>query len=281
MRETPRSQGTAGDNRAEPPQPRLDRAFAHTAGAFGSGTPHRSDGRPPHTPRGARQPGQGGLPGTTPPVPGRPAVFSALLLLALVTWQVLVEGPLVRWDERASRSVVGTVPRGLSELGADLGEMAVALPVLGCAMAYAAWRGRRAAALYAGAAMALVPLLVIPLKEWTARPGPLEPWAAGYYPSGHTATAMVAYVGAAFLLSNRLIPVAAALTAATGTGLVLRGYHWPLDVVASVALCLPLLRWPVVAARYGRRSPEDRQREGTWGTSGGAAPSRSRDGRTN
>lgn len=159
--------------------------------------------------------------------------------------------------------------------------MAVALPVLGCAMAYAAWRGRRAAALYAGAAMALVPLLVIPLKEWTARPGPLEPWAAGYYPSGHTATAMVAYVGAAFLLSNRLIPVAAALTAATGTGLVLRGYHWPLDVVASVALCLPLLRWPVVAARYGRRSPEDRQREGTWGTSGGAAPSRSRDGRTN
>ncbi|MET9436836.1 phosphatase PAP2 family protein [Streptomyces sp. NPDC006551] len=236
MRETPRSQGTAGDNRAEPPQPRLDRALAHTAGAFGSGTPHRSDGRPPHTPRGARQPGQGGLPGTTPPVPGRPAVFSALVLLALVTWQVLVEGPLARLDERASRSVVDTVPRGLSELGADLGNMTVALPVLVCAMAYAAWRGRRAAALYAGAAMALVPLLVIPLKEWTARPGPLEPWAAGYYPSGHTATAMVAYFGAAFLVSNRLIPVAAVLTAATGTGLILRGYHWPLDVLASLCL---------------------------------------------
>ncbi|MBT2441630.1 phosphatase PAP2 family protein [Streptomyces sp. ISL-36] len=239
MRETPRSQGTAGDTRAEPPQPRLGRAFAHTAGASGSGTPHRSDGRPPHTPRGARQPGQGGLPGTTPPVPGRPAVFSAVIALALVTWQVLAEGPLARLDERASRALVDTVPRGLSELGADLGNMTVALPVLACAMAYAVWRGRRVAALYAGLAMALVPLLVIPLKEWTARPGPLEPWAAGYFPSGHTATAMVAYFGAAFLVSNRLVPVAAVLTAVTGTGLILRGYHWPLDVLAS--LCLGLL----------------------------------------
>ncbi|GEB60785.1 hypothetical protein GCM10017674_65000 [Streptomyces gardneri] len=179
-----------------------------------------------------------------------------------MTWQVLVHGPLARLDERVSRSLVDSVPRSLSELAADLGNMTVALPVLACAMAYAVWRGRRLAALYAGLAMALVPLLVIPLKEWTARPGPLEPWAAGYYPSGHTATAMVAYFGAAFLVSNHLVPVAAALTALTGTGLILRGYHWPLDVLASVALCLPLLRWPVYAARYGRPAPDARQEEG-------------------
>ncbi|MFF9014451.1 phosphatase PAP2 family protein [Streptomyces sp. NPDC014870] len=252
MRETPRSQETAGDNRPEPPQPRPARALAHTTGASRSGTPHRSDARPPHTPRGARQSGHLGRPGTTPPVPGRPAVLLSVVALAVLTWQVLVEGPLARLDERVSRSLVDLVPRGLSELGADLGNMTVALPVLACAMAYAAWRGRRAQALCAGATMALVPLLVIPLKEWTARPGPLEPWAAGYYPSGHTATAMVAYVGAAFLVSNRLIPLAALLTALTGAGLILRGYHWPLDVLASVALCVPLLRWPVVAARYGR-----------------------------
>ncbi|CAM5603131.1 hypothetical protein GCM10010230_53010 [Streptomyces narbonensis] len=168
-----------------------------------------------------------------------------------MTWQVLVHGPLARLDERVSRSLVDAVPRSLSELASDLGNMTVALPVLACAMAYAVWRGRWPAALFAGSAMALVPLLVIPLKEWTARPGPLEPWAAGYYPSGHTATAMVAYFGTAFLVSNRLIPVAALLTAITGTGLVLRGFHWPLDVLASVALCLPLLRWPVYAARRG------------------------------
>ncbi|MFF0436848.1 phosphatase PAP2 family protein [Streptomyces sp. NPDC004327] len=230
MRETPR---------AEPPQPRPNRAAAHTTGALGSGTPHRSDGRPPHTPRGARQPGQGDRPGTTPPVPGRSAVFWALVVLAVTTWQVLVHGPLARLDERVSRALVDTVPRGLSEAASDLGNMTVALPVLGCAMAYAVWRGRRLAALYAGLAMAAVPLLIVPLKTWTARPGPLEPWAHGYFPSGHTATAMVAYFGAAFLVSTRLVPVAAVLTAVTGTGLILRGYHWPLDVLAS--LCLGVL----------------------------------------
>ncbi|WP_395364046.1 phosphatase PAP2 family protein [Streptomyces sp. YH02] len=178
-----------------------------------------------------------------------------------MTWQVLVHGPLARLDERVSRAVVDTVPRTLSELAADLGNMTVALPVLACATAYAVWRGRRLAALFAVLAMAAVPLLVIPLKEWTARPGPLEPWAHGYYPSGHTATAMVAYFGAAFLVSNRLLPVAAVLTAVTGTGLILRGFHWPLDVLASLALCLPLLRWPLLATRYGRRDRAGGARE--------------------
>ncbi|MGW6534914.1 phosphatase PAP2 family protein [Streptomyces sp. NPDC055011] len=227
MRETPR---------AEPPQPRPHRADAHTTGASCSGTPHRSDGRPPHTPRGARQPDPLGRPGTTPPVPGRPALFSALVALVVVTWQVLVHGPLTRLDERVSAAVVDSVPRRLSELASDLGNLTVALPVLAAAMAYAVWRGRRTDALYAGLAMAAVPLLVVPLKEWTARSGPLEPWAEGYYPSGHTATAMVAYFGAAYLVSRRLVPVAAVLTAVTGTGLVLRGYHWPLDVLASGCL---------------------------------------------
>ncbi|WP_435850859.1 phosphatase PAP2 family protein [Streptomyces roseolus] len=153
-----------------------------------------------------------------------------------MTWQVLVHGPLARLDERVSRSLVDTVPRWLSELASDLGNLTVALPVLAAAMAYAFFRGRRRQALFAGLAMAAVPLLVVPLKEWTARPGPLEPWAHGYYPSGHTATAMVAYVGAAWLVSRRLVPVAAVLTAVTGAGLVLRGFHWPLDVVASGCL---------------------------------------------
>ncbi|MEU8760872.1 phosphatase PAP2 family protein [Streptomyces sp. NPDC048659] len=246
MRETPR---------AEPPQPRPHRALAHTAGALGSGTPHRSDGRPPHTPRGARQPGPGGRPGTTPPVPGRPAVFWALVVLTLTTWQVLVHGPLARLDERLSRALVGTVPRGLSEAASDLGNLTVALPVLALALAYAVWRGRRAQALCAGLAMAAVPLLVVPLKAWTARPGPLEPWAQGYYPSGHTATALIAYTSAALLVSRRLLPLAALLTAVTAAGLVLRGFHWPLDVLASLALCVPVLRWPVYAARLGRSRP--------------------------
>ncbi len=168
-----------------------------------------------------------------------------------MTWQVLVHGPLTRLDERVSRALVDTVPRWLSELASDLGNLTVALPVLAAAMAYAFFRGRRRQALVAGLAMAAVPLLVVPLKEWTARPGPLEPWAQGYYPSGHTATAMVAYFGAAYLVSRRLVPVAAVLTVVTGTGLVLRGFHWPLDVVASGCLGFLILG---ISSSHTRRS---------------------------
>ncbi|MCX5375537.1 phosphatase PAP2 family protein [Streptomyces sp. NBC_00091] len=157
-----------------------------------------------------------------------------------------MSGPLLVPDHAVSRAVVRTVPDAVTERLADLGNIPVAVPVLALAMAYAAWRGRRPAALAAGLAMALVPALIVPLKAWTARPGPLEPWAAGYYPSGHTATALMAYVGAALLVApytRRRWPLALALglSVATAAGLVLRGFHWPLDVLASVLLCVPLL----------------------------------------
>ncbi|WP_435848773.1 phosphatase PAP2 family protein [Streptomyces lavendulae] len=246
MSETDRSRATGGDSGTGLPQRRTGHAFAHT--------PLRSDGRPPQTPRGARQPDPGGRPGTIPPVPGRPAILSAAaalsalcaVLFALITWQVRVSGPLLTPDHALSRAVVRTVPDAVTERLADLGNVPVAVPVLVLAMLYAARRGRARAALTAGLAMALVPALIVPLKEWTARPGPLEPWAAGYFPSGHTATALTAYTAAALLVApytRRPWPaaLAALLTALTAAGLVLRGFHWPLDVLASLLLCTPLL----------------------------------------
>ncbi len=158
-------------------------------------------------------------------------------------------GPLRSADERLGRSLFGRGPASVTELLADLGSMTVALPVLAAAIAYALWRGRDwPRALAAALAMAAVPALVIPLKLWIARPGPLEP-GTGWYPSGHTATAAVAYGAAALLLApytgRRLrrwtMAAAGALTLATGAGLVLRGYHWPLDVVGSLCLCGVLL----------------------------------------
>ncbi|MFI5984871.1 phosphatase PAP2 family protein [Streptomyces sp. NPDC051555] len=160
---------------------------------------------------------------------------------------MLAAGPLLAPDARISRAVVRAVPDAVTERLADLGNVEVAVPVLLLAMAYAGRRSRRwRPALAAGLAMALVPALIVPLKEWTARPGPLEPWAAGYFPSGHTATSTVAYLGAALLLAphaRRPWPMAVALllAGATAVGLVLRGFHWPLDVLASWLLCLPLL----------------------------------------
>ncbi|WP_308295464.1 phosphatase PAP2 family protein [Streptomyces sp. MUM 178J] len=185
-------------------------------------------------------------------------------LFALVTWQVAAHGPLRSADERLGRSLFGDGPASVTELLADLGSTTVAVPVLTAAAVYVVWRGRDwLRALAAALAMAAVPALVLPLKLWIARPGPLEP-GTGLYPSGHTATAAVAYGAAALLLApySRLrlrpwvMPIAGMLTLATGVGLVLRGYHWPLDVVGSLCLCGVLLlvlrsvlRWPCVLHR--------------------------------
>ncbi|MCX5051403.1 MULTISPECIES: phosphatase PAP2 family protein [unclassified Streptomyces] len=250
-----------GDIRTGPPQLRPGRALAHTHGASGSGSPHRSDSRPPQTPRGGRRSDLIGRPGTTPPVPGRPASFLLLLglpalLFALITWQVVSDGLLLRVDRRVSLAL--THPDRFSGGLSDLGNVEVAVPVLAVVLAYVAWRGR-ASGMYrwwlpplaAALVMALVPALIVPLKALVDRPStPLMPPSTGYYPSGHTATSAVAYGSATLLLlpwlrtayaRRTLVAACAVVTLAVGFGLVRRGYHWPLDVVASWCLCTVLL----------------------------------------
>ncbi|MGW4926207.1 phosphatase PAP2 family protein [Streptomyces parvulus] len=200
-----------------------------------------------------------------------------LLLFALITWQVLADGPLVGADERLSRALVR--PDRFSELLSDLGNVQVAVPVLAVALGYTAWHGRSRGAdrwwlppLAGALAMALVPALVAPLKAWTDRPGtPAVPPAVGYYPSGHTATAVVAYGTATLLLFGVVRSPAvrrasavlcALLVLGTSYGLVRRGYHWPLDVAASWCLGALLLagvwwsvrRTPGAVSRSTRRS---------------------------
>ncbi|MEU2543148.1 phosphatase PAP2 family protein [Streptomyces iakyrus] len=191
-------------------------------------------------------------------LPGSVALLLALpaLLFALITWQVVADGPLVRLDERLSRVLVN--PDRCSELLADVGNVQVAVPVLAAALGYVALRNRRAGVdrwwlpVAAGALlMALVPALVVPLKELTDRPGtPVVPPGTGYYPSGHTATAVVAYGCATLLLlpwlrtalaRRTLVTLCVALVLGASYGLVRRGYHWPLDVVGSWCLCSVLL----------------------------------------
>lgn len=198
----------------------------------------------------------------TPPVPGRPTYFFLLLgipalLFALITWQVVEGGSLLRVDERVSRALVH--PDRASELLADLGSVPVAVPILAMVLVYVAWRARHIGTdrwwlppLAATLVMALVPALIVPLKALTARHGTsvMPPGVGGYYPSGHTATAAVAY-GAAILLlfpwlraiwaRRTLVLTYAALVLGVSYGLVRRGYHWPLDVVASWFLCTDLL----------------------------------------
>jgi membrane-associated phospholipid phosphatase len=195
------------------------------------------------------------LPGLSGLLPGLLLGLPALLL-ALITWQISADGPLLGLDERLSADLVH--PDRFSELLSDLGNVQVAVPVLVVVAAYVARRGQAEGRarwwlppVAAFVLMTLVPMIVIPLKEWTDRPGtPVVPPATGYYPSGHTATAAVAYGSAALILLPWLFtPLARRLTAATvallvlavSYGLIRRGYHWPLDVIASWCLCTVLL----------------------------------------
>ncbi|MEU9587080.1 phosphatase PAP2 family protein [Streptomyces werraensis] len=192
-----------------------------------------------------------------------------LALFALITWQVLADGPLLGLDARLSDALVH--PDRASELLSDLGNVQVAVPVLAVALAVTAWRLRATGMdrwwlppAAGAAAMALVPVLVAPLKAWTDRPGtPAVPPATGYFPSGHTATAMVAYGTATLLLlpllgspavRRGLLALCALLVLGASYGLVRRGYHWPLDVVGSWCLGAMLLTGVVLVSRSNRRT---------------------------
>ncbi|MFF7332484.1 phosphatase PAP2 family protein [Streptomyces sp. NPDC008150] len=214
-------------------------------------------GRPATGRDASRGPRPGRVPARRPPLlPLALLVVLPAVLFALITWQVAARGPLLRTDARLSRALVR--PDRAGELLSDLGNMQVAVPVLAVALGYVAWRGRRAGVPRwwlppaAGAVvMILVPLVIVPLKDLTARHGtPAVPPGIGYFPSGHTATAAVAYGAAVLLLlpwlrtaaaRRALVAAGAVLVLAVSYGLVRRGYHWPLDVVASWCLCTVLL----------------------------------------
>ncbi|MFJ9953097.1 phosphatase PAP2 family protein [Kitasatospora sp. NPDC091207] len=189
-----------------------------------------------------------------------PVVLAAVLVL--ISWQVAVDGPLLgvdRWVRHAVREtrheLHSTVLNHLGKALSDLGSSVPAIPVLLAAGVLAAWRSRRAGvprwwfpAVTAVLTAGLIPLLVVPAKAWFARPGPfgapLAPDQWGWYPSGHTATATLAYGVAALLpartvgarAGRRLYAAAALLAAGVGLGLVWSDYHWLLDVVASWCL---------------------------------------------
>ncbi|MBO8201843.1 phosphatase PAP2 family protein [Streptomyces smyrnaeus] len=174
-----------------------------------------------------------------------------MLVLILGTWQVLVRGALVDRDEDLGVALRDAAPpRALAEALADVGNLEVALPLLAVAMALSLLRSRGRTwwpvLCYALATGLLAPL-VSAVKAWTDRTGPLG--GGGFYPSGH-ATITAAALGAALLLvhcglsraaRSSAYVVVAVLVLGNGLGLVWRGYHWPLDVVAGWCLSVLLL----------------------------------------
>lgn len=108
-------------------------------------------------------------------------------------------------------------------------------------------------------ALALLTSLVLLGKSLLQRPGPPGSEVGttlGYFPSGHTTSALVCVGTVALLLAHHrprarlpLLAVTAAWTLVVGWGLVWRHFHWLSDVVAGVLLGSLVLwlvfRWPL------------------------------------
>jgi membrane-associated phospholipid phosphatase len=129
----------------------------------------------------------------------------------------------------------------------ELGDWRVGFPVLAACAGLAAWRARSPGpALRAALAAGILVVLVILVKWLTARPGPggAQGDGLGFFPSGHTALAIICYgmgiwllaAGAARVLRAAARALAVAVVVAVSVSLVWCRYHWLSDVVASGAL---------------------------------------------
>jgi membrane-associated phospholipid phosphatase len=183
-----------------------------------------------------------------------------LLILALLTVNVLANGPLIAVD-RAIRGAVqaqadsatwrwiGDRWYSPARLLAGLGNNQAAVPVLAVCAAVAA-RWRRSLRPLIAAAIGVVLLLgtVIPAKILIARAGPglppVRPGAMGVFPSGHACTSSVCLGLGAVLVAACLPALArhavllatAALCILVGAALIWCDFHWFTDVIAGWAL---------------------------------------------
>ena len=181
-----------------------------------------------------------------------------LVLFALTWWQVAAHGPVTRWDVHVRRYVLAWADSSQwhwayhpARGACDLANPDPATAVLGVATLAATYFTRRWWPLITAVSAGAFLLIVIPLlKVVVARPGPgqatLGNARLGFFPSGHTATAMLCY-GTALLLVNRLVASRAArraiavvtvvLIATIASALIWCDFHWLSDVLGSAFLC--------------------------------------------
>lgn len=205
-------------------------------------------------------------------------VVGATLGLGLVTVDVLAGGLATSLDEQVADAVgvagseaergTGRSVSSLGELGLSGGVLVISVLVTVQAT-FRLWPIALAVGTVGGGL-----LLVLALKTLTARPGPgesaLPDGYAGYFPSGHAATAGLCLGTACFVLlrwrgylERRVTPAAAGtfvgVAAAVGVGVaaVLGGYHWLTDVVGSVLLVAVVLPLAFAACGVLATGPDD------------------------
>ena len=194
--------------------------------------------------------------------------------LAVLTAAVATRSWVTGLDESVASSVpahgqwhaLDVLSRVVTTLALPAGNVIGAAVIAGVL----AWRARSWAPLrLALPALVLLTGSVLLGKALLSRPGPPGSEVGttlGYFPSGHTTSALVC-VGTVALLLARLRPrwrgwllaVTAAWTVVVGWGLVWRHFHWTSDVVAGLLLGSLILwlvfRWPLGTRPAAHRSP--------------------------
>ena len=184
--------------------------------------------------------------------------LAAALVLALLTWQVTSGGPLTRIDV-AIRDGLGAYTGAhrdvwwFAQLAADIGTPWLAAVLLAVVAVVLCLERHTGSPVYRAAfALFLLGVFVLVMKGLIDRPGPkggTPPELNGFFPSGHTASALTCYGAIALLLAAGRRPVVRRLLLAAlavvgvlvGTGLLVCEYHWFTDVLASAVLSFGVL----------------------------------------
>lgn len=228
----------------------------------------------------ATAPARAERPGRGRPWPGWLLPAGLLLVLAFLTVNVLVHGPVVTMDQQIRQTVQGWAhaaawrwladsPHAPAQLITWLGSTLAVAVLAVVAVLLAIWRRTLRPLLVAATGVALLLVTVIPAKIIIARPGPgtgaLAAGSWGYFPSGHTSTACVCYSIAVLLLTagrpawvrRAALAGLAVVWLLVGAALVWCDYHWASDVLAGWALS-GLIVWLALRVRlpgWLRRDP--------------------------
>ncbi len=194
-------------------------------------------------------------------------VMAVLLIgLGLILTKLLVGGPVSHWDDSVNRWFVAqrtTTLTTVSSVGSAFGETLTIIGIaVGVSIVFAIgrhWRalGFLAAALTIEAAVALTTSILVDRPRPTVpKLDSIPPTAS--FPSGHTAAAIVLYVGLALVLASFLRSaivqalvwvLAIATPIFVGLSRVYRGLHHPTDVMGSVVLGAGALMFALLACR--------------------------------
>jgi undecaprenyl-diphosphatase len=185
-------------------------------------------------------------------------VLAAVLVVSVLTWQVTGGGALTRLDVTIRDGLAAYTAAhpgvwGAAKLAADLGTPTVAAVLLAVVAVVLSVERHTGSPVYRAAfALFLLAVCVLFMKGLIHRPGPdggHPPGLNGFFPSGHTASALTCYgtilallgAGRRRAVRAAFLAVLVVLGVVVGAGLLVCAYHWFSDVLASVAISFAIL----------------------------------------